>query len=275
MLIICSGPDTLNARQKARELTQAFKAKFDPAGFSVEVIPDSDISVLINRLAAPSFFSTKRLIRCDGILENSKIADVRKLIARVTADNDQSIVISVEEEVPSLKILDECKAVPSFFHYPFPTPSPVQHEAWCKKRASLLGVSIDQAIEIAQRTAGNVWLAEQELMKKSANSEAPLIEVLTETSGAFDVADAYVRQRSWRSQMDEVGADQCISVLVGQVRAAARVRDRATSGLHPFVVKKLSSAPLQGIEVPLTRVLRAQAAIRTGLATADEIDSIL
>ncbi len=275
MLIICSGPDTMNARQKALELTQAFKTKFDPAGFSVEVIPDSDISILINRLAAPSFFSTKRLIRCDGILENSKIADVRKLIARVTADNDQSIVISVEEGVPSIKVLDECKAMPSFVFYPFATPTPMQHEAWCKKRASLLGVSTDDAIEIAQRTSGNVWLAEQELMKKSANPKAPMVEVLTETSGAFDVAETYVRQRPWRAQMEEVGADQCVSILVGQMRAAVRVRDRATSGLHPFVVKKLSAVPLQGAEVSLLRVLRSQAAIRTGLATADEIDSVL
>lgn len=275
MLIICSGPDTLNARQKARELTQAFKTKFDPAGFSVEVIPDSDIAVLVNRLSAPSFFSSKRLIRCDGVLENSKIADVRKMIARVTTDNDQSIVISVEEDAPSAKVLDECKAIPSFFHYPFPAPTPMQHEAWCKKRASSLGVSVDDAIEIAQRTSGDVWLAEQELMKKSANAQAPMVEVVTETDGAFDVAEFYVRQRAWRAQMEEVGADQCMSVLVGQMRSAVRVRDRATSGLHPFVVKKLSSVSLRDADASLSRVLRAQTAIRTGLATADEIDSLL
>jgi hypothetical protein len=35
MIIVCSGPDTYRAREKARELTAAFREKHDPQGLAV------------------------------------------------------------------------------------------------------------------------------------------------------------------------------------------------------------------------------------------------
>lgn len=275
MLILCSGPDTFRAREKARDLADAFKAKHDPSGFSMETIVEPDFVKILNRLSAPSFFSSKRFLRCDGLLSKLKIADVRSLIKRIEADADQTIIVSVEEELPKDLVLAECKKAP-FFHYSFPLLTGSSFEAWCLKRAEQLGVEERSAREIARATDRDIWLAEQELMKRSANPHAPMSEQIDETGTVFSAIDAYVaQQRGWRKVVAESDLDQFLVTVTSQVRSIARIIDGDTAGIHPYVVKKFSRSRVTDIHVRLMEVERAHVASRTGLATTGEVEVLL
>jgi DNA polymerase III delta subunit len=176
MIIVCSGPDTYSARQKARELGDAFKQKFDPSGYSTEVMTTPDVKELMNRMSAPSFFATKRFIRCDGLFAKIKIADVRALAKRVEADGDTTIVVTVEDETPPEKHTSEFEKG-RIVLYPYPLLQGSKFLAWCVIRAKTLGATEQDAKEIAERTDGDAWFAEQELMKRAVNPKAELVEV--------------------------------------------------------------------------------------------------
>lgn len=268
MMIVCSGPDTYSARQKARELGDAFRQKFDPSGYSMETMSSPDVKELMNRMSSPSFFSTKRFIRCDGVFEKMKIADVRSLAKRVQADADTTIVVSVEEEPPSEKYVAEFEKA-KFVLYASPLLTGSKFFAWCASRAKAVGANESDAKEIADRTDGNAWLAEQELMKRAANPRAELVEFAGEPAGAFEAADAFLTERSgWRSTITET--DEAFYMLSGQARSAVRVADRATDGLHPFVAKKLSQLRVQRPIQRLMHAIRGVIVQRSGLAQADE-----
>jgi hypothetical protein len=273
MIIVCSGPDTYSARQKARELGEAFKQKFDPSGYSTEVMTGPDVKELMNRMSAPSFFATKRFIRCDGLFTKIKIADVRALAKRVDADGDTTIVVTVEEEAPSEKHTVEFEKG-RLVSYSYPLLQGAKFLAWCMDRAKVLGALESDAKEIAQHTDGDAWLAEQELMKRSANPHAELVEVAGEPAGTFEAADSFLTERTgWRTIIAE--ADEAFPMLAGQARSATRVADYATNGLHPFVAKKLSQLRIASPARRLMRAISALVAQRSGLAQTDEPQTLL
>jgi hypothetical protein len=273
MLIVCSGPDTWHARHKAQELMQAFKAKHDPTGYSTMVLTEPDVQQLVQQLGAPSLFAAKRFIRCDGILTKLKIADVRMLAKRLQADQDQTIVVTIEEEAPAQKTLDELKESP-LFHYPHPLLQGSGFRAWCEKYAAELGVSLERAREIAQRFEGDIWFAEQELKKSAVNPLAPLAERADVAGSLFDVAERHMKDATWRLGAKRLDDDGFLPVLVTQYRSLLRVRDGATQGLHPYVAKKLAYIKSPTASKKFLRVLRAFVANRTGLSSADEVETL-
>jgi len=274
MLIICSGPDTFRARQKARELTEAFRAKHDPSGFSIETMKAPDVADLLQRLSAPSFFSAKRFVRCDNLFEKIKIADVRLLAKRLAADKDQTIVVTVETEEPAAKMLGEFVDV-QVFKYTHPLLTGRAFLDWCTKRAAELGASASDAEIIARNVEGNIWQAEQELAKRSANPNSPLAEMEDSSGSLFELVDAYFRGNSeWRYDVLRADDDQFLVTLFSQARSWARVKDGEVTGIHPYAVKKLSY--LKGdADAALLKSLRAVVASRTSLAGTSETDTLL
>jgi DNA polymerase III delta subunit len=255
MFLICSGPDTWSAHAKARELEAAFRQKHDPQGLSIQRMDASEFKEILSGLSTPSFFSPKRFIRCTGLLEHLKIADVRAFAKRLQGEQDSLIFVTIEEEPPSAKILSEFEGV-KVIRYDHPLLSGGAFLAWCKTRAQALGATIKDAIDIAQRTDGDAWLAEQELMKRAANMNAPLVTLEGETGSVFDVAEAYLRKSAhWRGDIHAVSDSQPLMVIASQSRSAVRVMSGDTSGIHPFVVKKLSQIRRSDISVSFLETL--------------------
>jgi len=276
MLIICSGPDTWHARRKASELVEAFRKKHDPQGLSTELVRlPVELKSLLNQLGTPSLFSKKRLIRCDGLLDELKIADVRALAKRLKDDADQTILLSVEQEPPTSKVTGEFKEI-QFFHYDYPLLQGVVFKKWCALRAQELGVSSALAQHVAERTDGDAWLAEQELTKYSANPLAPLSQMETDEGSVFDLADRFLTDRTgWRESLARAEDDQVSVMLASQSRAALRVKDGETGGIHPYVAKKISQMRIPAPTKKLLRALRSLVGIRQGVASADEMQTLL
>lgn len=277
MIIICSGPDTLNARRKARELVAAFRIKHDPSGYSTETLVEPDLMLVVNKISARSLFASKRFLRCDGLLEKIKPADLRALAHRLESDQDNTILLTVETESPTTKVITELKKT-RVVHYPFPQFNKAQFLAWCKQRAQQLGVSMKNAEDVAQRTNEDTWLAEQELTKLAANPHAPLVENIGTDGGAFTVADSFLRRSAgWRVTLAQHAAEDILPLLLSQARSALRVRDQAINGLHPYVIKKFSAltSPSQELHALFLSCIRAISVARTGLALGSEKEALL
>lgn len=275
MLLICSGPDTWSARAKARELEAAFRQKHDPQGLSVENADASRFKEILSGLSTPSFFSPKRFIRCTGLLESLKIADVRALAKRLQGDQSSLVFVTIEDEPPSAKILSEFEGV-QVISYAHPLLHGASFLAWCKLRAQKLGAAVKDAEEIARLTDGDAWLADQELMKRSANPNAPLVLTDEAAGSVFDVSESYLRKSShWRSDIHALNDSQPLMVMTSQARSAVRTQSGDTSGIHPFVVKKLSQIRRSDIGASFFKAIRAIVATRQSLAQNGEEETLL
>jgi hypothetical protein len=275
MIIVCSGPDTYRAREKARELVAAFRSKHDPHGLATEILDGPvELSTLLSRLSSGSLFATKKLIRADGCLEKMKIADVRTLAARLAADGDHTIILTLEEEPPNAKTLEALASAP-LFHYPFEMQTGALFRAWVRKEAVLHGVSQDVADRVAAYADGDTWLAVHELEKQAVHPQRSY-EAVQGSETIFTVADAILTQRSaWRSLVSLHGDDAATSVALGQSRSFLEVRDGYAESVHPYVAKKLSAARIPSAEERVARLLKGFVASRNGLASGAETETLL
>jgi hypothetical protein len=275
MIIVCAGPDTYRAREKARELVAAFRTKHDPNGLATDVIDGSEgLPALLSRLAGGSLFATKKLIRADGCLEKMKIADVRTLAARLEADHDNTIVLTVEEESPNAKTLDALKIAP-LFHYPFEMQAGAAFRAWVRKEAATRGVVSETADVIAMHADGDSWLALHELEKQAVHPQNALASV-SDTRTIFSVADAIISASpKWRTELSTFGEDGAISVGLGQARSFIEVRDGHADSVHPYVARKLASMRIPQAEERTAQLLRGFLSSRSGLSAGSETETLL
>lgn len=273
MLIICSGPDTWSARKKAKELLRAFRDKHDPQGFSISVMPEPDLASLLQQFGAPSLFSAKRFIRCDGLLEKIKVADSRLLAKRLIEDQDMTIVLTVEAEAIAAKTLEALKDA-HVVTYAFPQSEGKAFQDWCVRYAAQHGVPEARAREVAL-LAVDTWNAAQMIEMCAANPQAEIVPAFSQEAGIFEVVEAFLRQKPWRDLAHDVEPDAFLATAISQVRSAIRVQDGVTQGLHPFVVKKLSGLRTPDIRLLLQRLIRIHVLQRSGYAVSDELTTLL
>ncbi|MBI4138702.1 hypothetical protein HY479_00950 [Candidatus Uhrbacteria bacterium] len=275
MLIICSGPDTFRAREKARELTAAFKKKFDPTGQSVEIANvDEGLPAILNRLGNASLFFTKKFLRVDGLLDGITPTELAQLLRRLENDRDQTIVVTVEEGSPSKGVLEKCSSAP-LFHYPFPLQEGGAFRSWVRERAKYLGVPTETADSIAQYADGNSWTAIHELDKQAVHPQEIGNSAFREN--IFGVADAVIRRSSrWRDAAHDHREDNLLNIILFQLRNFFRVRDGATREMKPFIVRKLSSTTIPDGGKAFSRFLQVLVGSRTGIcAGEEEVETLL
>ena len=278
MLIICSGPDTYHARKKAQELMSAFRAKHDPLGYSTEVLRDEKIEEILKRFGAPSLFAQKRMIQCDGLLSDLKIADVRLLAKRLESDQDQTILLTVEEEPLAAKHEKEFEKI-KLVRYDHPLLSGTKFLQAVQQRAQELNVSAELSFTVAKNTEGDMWLAEQELQKCAANPQAPLVTSVQTEETVFQAAEAFIAQDpQWRNRLRSLSEPESLpSVFVSQARVFARVKDGESSDIHPFVLRKFSGfrLPSSRSASSLLRAIRVLISSRQGVTQQGEEDILL
>lgn len=275
MIIVCSGPDTYRAREKAREFVAAFRAKHDAQGFATERVDGGEgLAPLLGRLCSPSLFTIKRLVRADGCLAEMKIAEVRQLAVKLEADKDATIVLTVEDEAPAAKVL-EVLGKAYFYHYNFPTQKGADFLATIREHAKNLGVDKQAAEKVAELADGDSWLAMQELAKLAAYPAATPAAVSTD-SELFATVDAAIQETPcWRTKMAQCEDENLLNVLAAQMRSFMRVRDGRTEGVHPFVAKKLKNLRSAHPERRYLEVLRALFLSRSGLPSGRETETVL
>ncbi|MFH1620502.1 MAG: hypothetical protein ABIB04_00250 [Patescibacteria group bacterium] len=276
MIIVCSGPDTYRAREKARELMSAFKQKHDPGSLSTFINTDGqDVKTIFSNIGTPSLFTNKKLIRSDGILKTLKIAEVRMLVSKLQIDGDQTVFLTVEDEPPSDKIMETLKPAP-LFHYSFSVLKTFDFLKWVKQEAQKLGVSEKIAIEIADCADGDSWFVKQELIKHAAYSEAVSVNNKGTNLTVFGVIEDFLLEKKGsRQKLLNLKDESAVILMLNQIRSFIRVRDGFSDGVHPFVVKKMKQMKIKEVETRLVKSIKALRASRIGLASGNEIESLI
>lgn len=280
MLIVCSGPDTFRALQKARELEAAFKQKYDAGGFSVEQISSGKEAVteIAARAGAISLFCPRRFVRTSQVLSEASKAQRATLKKSLSGDQEGFILLTIEDEPPSAAALNELGEV-KIARYDFPAMDGRAFVAWAMEEARRMGLQDEKvARSIAEASNGDTWTCFFELMKRAAYGSAEMSAVEGgEEKTAFVFADAYVGGRdSWREIADDAALEkQILTTFLSQARSAIRVRDGAADGIHPFVARKLRGQALDDADEAFSRLVEGFFAQRSGYATEKEVVSIL
>lgn len=276
MIIVCSGPDTYHARQKAKELVEAFRKKHDPPGMATDVVVgELGTAELVSRIGTPSLFATKRMVRADGCLGRMKAADLKTFSEKLNQLGDQIVFLTVEEEPPTAKVLGLFEKAP-LHHYPFVQMTGEMFRAWVRAAGAAEGVSNEKADKIAEIYDGDAWSAMTEISKVAANDEMTAKDEKKYASlNIFDLAEmAMTKRQSWRFTVERQADGGFLSIFIGQLRSFLRVRDNATDGIHPFVQKKMSRLSVPDSKARLSKVLCAHVASRSGLATDEETTAL-
>lgn len=280
MLILCIGPDTFRAQAKARELEDAFRKKYDGVGLSVEHLSSGKAAVqeIVERGSTMSLFASRRFLRTRNLVQDAPKAS-RQLLAQALAhDQEAFIVVSVEDEPPLAATLKEFGAAIKIIKYEFPIQQGAVFVQWVQQIAQMLNIQARETVtQIATACDGDAWQAWNELMKLAANPEADFQAEASTAKTIFNYAEDYLKQQSkWREVLGDADASaQALTVFLSQARAALRVRDGATDGLHPFLVKKMRGVPYPHLEASFATLLQAMLAQRAGYATDQEMLTIL
>ena len=246
MLIVCIGPDNYRALAKAQELEKAFIEKHDPSAVSVEHLVEGAgmIEAIIERVNTASLFSPRRFIRVSDLLSSCAKAKQKALVQALGKDAERIIVVTVEREAPTETVMSVFAEVPKYVRYDFSALSGKDFLAWANQCAETLGI-VDKAVvqRLAQYADGDAWLVANELQKIAAGGEQHLTEQNVQ-QGIFQYSDAYLSEAKDRYTflLDDEAVRQSLTMFLSQARAALRVRDGSTSGLHPYVVKKMQKA---------------------------------
>ncbi|MDO8583765.1 MAG: hypothetical protein Q7R83_01150 [bacterium] len=277
MLLVCTGPDTFRAQKKARELEQAFREKYDLQGSSMErLLPGKDgVDEVIERANTVSLFSPRRFMRAASLLSECPKGKQAALIQALSKDPENIIVVDIEEDVPTDTVWKTFSGIEKIIKYSFPLLHGAEFLSWAVEAAATLKVA-DLAVVRALATDhdGDNWYVWNELMKIAAGGTWERSET-TQEQTIYQVADAYVRQQKrWTSVLlDQDLLAQAMTTFVSQSRAALRVRDRATNGMHPFLQKKMAgiSAP----EIVFGPALLTLLSQRAGLGNELDVSPLL
>lgn len=278
MLILCIGPDTYRAQQKARDLEATFRTKYDVSGMNVEMFPadDSVFSFLLSR-GGIGLFASKRFFRGTGLLAHKKSLLETHIPRVLGGDQEASIVVSVEEEAPDAKIMAFLQAASvKVVTYAFDALRGREFVTWLMDEATRRTMQVERSFvqRIAERYEGDSWGAMQELAKLEVHGDQlSFAQQASDGDDVFAVADAWLRDRAWRSMAME--SAEKLRLFPSQARSALRVRDAATQGLHPFIAKKMRSVDAFRAEVVAQRATEAVFGARSGLCSDDEAETLL
>lgn len=277
MLIVCSGPDTFRALKKARELEVAFRNKYDAHGLSVERISSGKAAIteIAARAGAVSLFAPRRFVRTSNVLAEANKAQRATLKKVLAGDQDGFIVLSLEEEPPTAMVLKELEPEVKVVKYDFAELRGDAFLKWAMEEAKGLEIVDEKIIrQVVRVTEGDAWACYFELLRQAAYPGVETLSVNEAEGTIFSFADAYVaRQAKWWelvSRSDLV--KQAPTTFLMQARSALRIRDQATEGLHPFVVRKMKGQQLMQGEELLARVIESFFLQRSGYG--DETDSL-
>jgi len=281
MLILCIGPDTFRAQEKARELEVAFRQKFDLGGSSMERLSTGKDAVkqVLERSNTASLFSPRRMMRTSDLLLECPKSSHHPLIQALTKDPENIIIISVESERSPETTMKAFANVPKLVKYEFPVQKGADFGKWVADRAMILGYQDEKRVaQLAATCDGDSWLAWNELLKLAAGSTENLRRIVMPK--IYDYAEWYVKGGDRRYLFldgRESESSDVLTVFLSQIRAALRVRDNDTEGLHPFVVKKMQSLAHQkkDLEETMSVILQAYLSQRIGYGSEDEIAAIL
>lgn len=273
MIIVCSGPDTYRAREKTRELVEAFRKKHDPSGLSTELAEGiTDLKALLSRLSTASIFTRKKMVRADGCLKKLKPAEIKILVSSVKHDSENTILLSLEEKIDP-KAMDELKKE-SFFHYDFKTLGGDKFVKWLIERAATFNLDRESISRIAAYTDGDAWYAINEMMKNAVLKQ-DAGQRIGNNESEFQIADSFLLGVGYRRKIYENENYGIFGLIYKQLITHIKVNSGQTAGVLPFLVRKMRQIKNSNANQACKKIILALVLSRSGLAKENELDSLL
>lgn len=274
MVIVCEGPDTFRAQEKARELERAFREKYDAHGTSIERVAQGKEAAkeVITRSGGLSLFATRRFIRTANLFQDLAKKEESPLVHALAQTNETTIVVSVEDEPVSAALEKKISEVTKCIRYPFPLLQGGAFVEFLRTCVAKHGLSVSSKVleKIATTTDGDTWAAWNELQKAQALGDAYVqVNRKEEAADAFLLAERMVRG-------DVLSPTDRLTIPLGVqthvFRQALRCLDGSTAGLSPFFVKKWRNIQ-ESTEIRLryAHFIRSVVGSRVGLGSEQEM----
>ena len=278
MLIVCSGPDSYRALEKARELESAYRQKYDAEGRSVErlVSGKEGLDAVLSLTAGASLFSTRRFIRCDGLLSACPKGKRDALTKALSHDPEMTIVVSIEPKLLTDKEVSELSSKIKLVHYPFPALSVGMFHSWAKNYAGKFGFSDEKTLSVLiDAVQGDTWRFVTEFQKILAGGESCIDQ--SQEQNVFQVIESLFLQKQNRFLVlrDFDNNEQIIAQIINQSRSLVLAKSGETRGLHPFVAQKFARLPVNDLPNVYRRMTQMFIWSRSGFASADEAVELL
>ncbi|MEK7619798.1 MAG: DNA polymerase III subunit delta [Patescibacteria group bacterium] len=275
MLIFVYGEDGFQAREKVRQLVEAFREKFDPTGLNVAQFQGDkkvDIGEVLGAVHASPFLGQKRLVVIEGLLEATKKGEMAVWADGFKRTPDSTIVIF--HESIDAKMLEKKPLFQELAHqgqtprYDFPLLQGTALNAWVQARMKERGGRIEPSAlrALVLRVGADLWQMDNEIGKLVAYAGDQPITVATVDElvsvsfegKIFSLIDAVSQRRPteairllqeerWSGANDHylmTMLGRQVRILLG-ARAMLDENPRATKeefantlDIHPFVAQK-------------------------------------
>lgn len=238
MLLVCAGPDSFQALRKARELELMYREKYDPTGISIErvTLGNKSLEGLAERFGTMGLFAQRRCLRVTGLVSSWKKADWDRATKLFARDPEQTIVISLEEEISpeAERMISGWERSRVYRHTPLVG---LAFQTLTKQLAQEQGVEYGPELQAYARTIeGDAWSFWNALPRWKATQGLP--EALSVEETPFSQSDEYLTGGSSGKRVFSDN-DGLLPLVLQQARQGLRVvAGRSDVRMPAFAQKK-------------------------------------
>lgn len=310
MLIIVYGDDGFRVQEKVRALTDAFRKKFDPTGMNFASFGEkAELGEVMQSARSMPFMGEKRMVVVRDLISKSKKGDEETWAALKDVPDSTIVVLWESDEAKALEKKPLFKALrdaAQLHLYPFPVLEGPTLTKWVVERVALHGGRIVPAAasELASRTGGDLWQADNEARKLVAHAagrdvSADDVRELVRPSfegevfASIDAVSNKDAKGAFKllSQERASGSEDhyLLAMLARQIRILLGVRSmmednpRVTKdevanelALHPFVAQKSMAAAKRFTLDELMRahdaIFEREVGVKSGMDPAAAVD---
>lgn len=278
MLIICTGPDTFQARQKTLDLLEAYKQKHVAQGGAVieRLETQTSIANAVAKLSTFGLFANKRLLKFENLLAGITPAQTKQLIKALLADGNQTVVLTYEDKSPTQKILD-LFSKENLFIYAHEKLKGAELNKWIAARCKYYHINSDLSSKLIELHGDNLWAIESSLQALRVLNNTSTLEKTTESDNqVFAVIEQFFKQSpTWITQAAAQDPQELLPLLLSQLLSWHKIKADQAQDVHPFVKKKLGSTKLPRPEELTLEAIRTMFASRNSISQGQEILQLL
>lgn len=277
MLIICTGPDTFLAHQKVRDLVEAYQQKHVSTGAVIERLETStSIQDAISKLGNLGLFATKRLLKYENLFSGITAAQAKKFIQTLVADNNQTVVLTYEDKLPTKKVLDLFPKEVTFI-YVHEELKGADLNKWISDRCTHYGITTPPTSKLIELFNNNLWAIDTTLQSIRVLNNISINENgLANDISAFSLIDEFMQNNpNWRTDFINNDPHELLPILLSQMINWNRIKDNQADDVHPYVQKKLSYVKFKNSNEMSLKIFRAMQASRNSLSQNQEILQLL
>lgn len=277
MLLVCAGPDSFQALRKAQELERAYREKYDPSGFSIERLTTTKLEALAERMGSVGLFSQRRCLRVTNLVSSWKKTDWERATKLFARDSEQTIVISLEDEItPEVeKTISTWDRSRVYRHF---VKTGREFEQYAEQLAKEQSVEfVSELRQFAYAIEGDAWGFWNVLPRWQATKTLP--SITSEDASVFAKSDQYLLGSDQDHLQALAGGEDLLPLLLQQARQGLRVLARESDARTPaFALRKwerLSSSQKQAFSKRTNQLIGATIAQRMGVFSGDESTTVL